>query len=351
MNYYHQESKSYTSPASDLINDRIYLGLRFSLIGDLFYYVNREFNWLEARYTGNRSTPNVTETGVSWLGQLGSGPLFGDFRFSYRDEEDTVSDLSFLSGEDYIEGYLELSCRPTSGNEIYGSCRMRNIWAENPNVSKRIEMDFNAGMRYLWDTGLRYESVCNIEGYVFKDLNSDGLRQRDEPPISGVKVILGKDKTQISDEFGHYRFEKIKGTKAYVTLDASTLPSGYVLTVPVRQEVAVAHGRNIRIDYGIISNAEIAGLIFEDVDGDGEYGLGDKGVSGVNVSLEDGTIAVTDNTGRYSFLNAPTGVHVLKLDLRSLPVYYIPATAVTKNFTLREGEAFLYNVPLKRITE
>jgi tetratricopeptide (TPR) repeat protein len=351
MNYYHQESKSYSSPAADLINDRLYLGLRFNLIGDLFYYVNREYNWLLARYSGNRSSPTVTETGVSWAGRLGSSPLFGDFRFSYRDEEDTESELSFLSGEDYIEGYLELSCRPTSDNEIYGSCRMRNIWAENPSASKRIEMDFNAGMRYLWDTGLRYENVCNIEGYVFKDLNSDGLRQRDEPPIAAAKLILGKDKFQISNEFGYYRFEKIKGTKAYVILDVSTIPSGYVLTVPVKQEVAIAHGRNIRLDYGIISNAEIAGLIFEDTDGDGEYGLGDKGVSGVSVNLDDGSTAETDATGRYSFLNAPTGAHVLKLDLRTLPVFYIPATAVTKNFTLREGEAFIYNIPLKRVSE
>jgi tetratricopeptide (TPR) repeat protein len=350
-NYYHQESKSYSSPAADMINDRVYLGIRFSLIGDLYYFANKEFNWLLQRYTGVRSYPHVFETGVSWANQLGNSPLFGDFRFSYRDEEDTGRGLSFLAGEDYIEGYLELSCRPTSGNEIYGSCRMRNIWAENPNVSKRFEMDFNAGMRYLWDTGLRYENVCNIEGYVFKDLNSDGLRQRNDPPISRVKVILGKDQSQITDEFGYYSFKKVKGLKAYVTLDASTLPSGYVLTVPFKQEIALAHGRNIRVDYGIISNSEIAGLIFEDTDFDGEYGLGDKGVSGVNVILEDGNIAVTDGSGRYSFLNAPTGAHILKLDLRSLPVYYIPATAITKNFTLKEGEAFLYNIPLKRISE
>jgi hypothetical protein len=325
--------------------------VRFSLIGDLYYFVNKEYNWLLQRNTGLRSRPQVLETGVNWAGQLGSSPLFGDLRFSYRDEEDSGSGLSFLAGEDYIEGYFELSCRPTNDNEIYGSCRMRKIWPEDPSVSRRVEMDFNAGMRYLWDTGLRYESVCNIEGYVFKDLNSDGLRQRDEPPISGAKLILGKDKSQISDEFGYYRFEKIKGLKTFVSLDVSTIPGGYVLTVPVKQEVAIAHGRNIRVDYGIISNAEIAGLIFEDTDSDGEYGLGDKGVSGVNVRLEDGSLAVSDGTGRYSFLNAPTGLHTLSLDLPSLPVYYIPATAVTKKFTLNEGEVFLYNIPLRRVGE
>jgi hypothetical protein len=175
FNYYHQESTSFSSPSSNYINERIYAGLRFSLIGALSYYINKEINWLEERYTATNTRPNALETGVDWSSQIGKTPFFGSFRFTFRDEENTLADLSFLSGEDYIEGYTELTFRPTNDTEIYGSCRMRNVWADNPNVSKRIEASFNSGMRYLWDTGVHWESVGNIEGYIFKDLNSDGL--------------------------------------------------------------------------------------------------------------------------------------------------------------------------------
>mgnify|MGYP001609912216 CR=1 FL=1 len=56
---------------------------------------------------------------------------------------------------------------------------------------------------------------------------------RDEPPIFGIKVWLGKKQFQITDELGYFKFEKARGKIAYVTLDTGSLPAGYMLTVPV----------------------------------------------------------------------------------------------------------------------
>ena len=351
LNYYHQESKSYSSPSADYINEKVYTGIRFSLVGELYYYLNREFNWVQERFYASRYEPNALETGVDWSSQIGSSPFYSNFRFTYRDEEDTVSHLSFLSGEDYIEGYSELTYRPAGDKEIYGSCRVRNIWADNPAVNKRIEADFNAGMRYLWDTGLHWDAVGSIEGYVFKDLNSDGLRQRDEPPLEGAKVWLGKDKFQVTDIFGYYKFKGVKARKAYVTLDTSTVPRGHVLTVPVSQEVTVSHLSTKRVDFGVISRSEISGLVFEDVDGNGEYGRGDLAVSGVVLNLEDGKESVTDTSGRYSFPNASVGEHTLSLQLNSVPAFYLPQVPITKKIRLFEGITYYYNIPLKRVKE
>jgi hypothetical protein len=350
-NYYHQESKNFSSPTSDYINDRIYLGLRFSLIGELYYYLNRELNWLRERFTGARTEPNATETGVDWSSQVGKTPFYGTFRFTFRNEEDTVSNLSFLSGEDYIEGYSELSFRPSPDKEIYGSCRARNVWADNPRVSKRVEMSFNAGMRYLWDTGLSWESVGNIEGYIFKDYNSDGLRQRDEPPVQGVKMWLGKDKFQVTDMFGYYKFKGIRARRAYVSLDSSSLPPGFVLTVPLIQEVIIENNRTLRLDFGIISQTQISGLVFEDTDGNSQFNKEDKGIANVAIVLEDGKKAITDAGGKYSFMNISPGEHTLTLDLNSLPVNYLPRVPLAKKITLFEGVTYFHSIPLKRIEE
>jgi len=351
IDYDHKENKSYTSHSSDYIDERFFAGIRFSLIGQLYYYLNKEINWLKIRYTHDRAMPNALETGLEWSDQVGSTPFYGDFRFTYRDEEDTESPLSFLSGEDYIEGYTELSYRPTDGTEIYGSCRVRNVWADNPSVTKHIEATLNGGLRYVWDTGLRWESVGSIEGYVFKDFNSDGLRQRDEPPVEGVKVWLGKDKFQVTDIFGYYQFKQVKARKAYVSLDTSTLPRGFILTVPVTQEVAITHHRISRIDFGIISRSEISGYVFEDTDGDGQYTRNDKGIKGVTLILDKAKTAVTDNSGRYSFTNAPVGEHTISVDLDTLPIYYLPKSAIIKKISLFEGVTYIYNIPLKRIEE
>lgn len=350
FNYYRQENKNYATPATDYINDRIYAGIRFSLIGELYYYINKEIDWLNERFTGNHSRPNALETGIDWTGKLTpSRPFYGTFRFTYRDEENTLSPLSFLSGEDYVEGYSELAYRTPAGNEIYSNCRVRNVWSDNPNITKRIELDVNAGMRYTWDTGVRWESVGNVEGYVFRDLNSDGLRQRDEPPVEGVKIWLGKDKNQTTDLFGYYKFKGVRAKKAFVNIDTSTLPVGYVLTGPVTQETPVIHHRTSRVDFGIISRTEITGVVFEDVDEDGQYSLKDEGVSGVIVILDDTKKAVSDTTGKYSFTNVSTADHVLTLDLTSLPVYFLPKVAVKKEIALSEGSIFNYNIPLKRV--
>lgn len=347
--YSHQENKDFVTANADYINDRIFMGLRFSLIGELYYYLNKELNWLQEKFTGTRSKPNVLETGFDWSGQLGNSPFYGDLRFTYHDEEDTVSNLSFLSGQDYIEGYSELSYRTTSGNEIFGSMRMRNIWAENPNVTKRVEANFYAGMRYVWDTGMRWESVGNIEGYVFKDLNSDGLRQRDEPPIEGIRVWLGKDKSMVTDIFGYYKFKGIRARKAYVSLDTSTLPSGFVLTVPIVQEAVISHHRTIKLDFGIVSRSEISGVVFEDIDQDEQYDRSDIGVKGIILVLDDGQKVTTDSSGRYAFSRASVGEHTVTLDLKSVPTFYLPKTTLTKKITLFEGVTYVYNIPLRRI--
>lgn len=347
--YANQENKNFSSPSLDYINDRLNFGTRFSLVGDLYYYVNKEFNWLEERYTGTTSVPHVFETGLDWASRLGKSPWQGNFRLTFRDEEDTGSSLSFLSGEDYIEGYTELTYHSDKETEIYGSCRLRNSWADNPNVTKRIEASFNAGMRYLWDTGLRWEAVGDIEGYVFKDLNSDGIRQNNEPPVEGIKLWLGKNKAQITDLFGHYKFRGVRGRRAYAMLDTSTLPSGFVLTVPPMQEARITHHRSMHLDFGINSRSEISGFVFEDTDQNGEYGTSDKGLEKVIIVLEDGTEVSTNPQGRYSFSNVATGEHTLTLKLESLPINYLPNIAITKKITLYEGMTFIHNIPLKRI--
>ncbi|MGD9015274.1 MAG: SdrD B-like domain-containing protein [Candidatus Omnitrophota bacterium] len=349
LNYQHQESKHYTSPSGDYINDKIVLGLRLSIIGDLYYFLNKEFNWTEARYTGESVFSQALNTGIDWYGQLLNSPLWARMRFVFRDEEDATSAFSFLSGEDYIEGYAEISYRPKPDIEAFLSARVRNVWAENPSVNKRVEANFYAGLRYLWDTGIRWESIGTIEGYVFKDFNDDGLMEAGELPVEGVRIWLGKDKSQITDEYGYYTFKKVKATKAYVNIDAKTIPSGFTLTVPATQEAVISHKRSTRIDFGITSRTEIMGVVFEDIDQDGQLGPYDSGIKGVVLLLEDGSKTTTNATGRYYFRKATVGEHTVTLDLNSLPTEYIPAVPIFRDVELFEGTSYHYNIPLRKV--
>jgi len=349
IKYSHQDNHNFSAPSLDYANDKFYAGLRFSVIGALYFYFNRELNWLNERNTGNRVRPNVSETGLDWYDRIGRSPFWGSMRFTYRDEERANSPLSFLSGEDYIEGYGELSFRPADGQEIYASARIRNIWKENPTVINRIEASFNVGMKLLWDTGLRWDAVSTIQGYVFKDYNSNGLMDRDEPPVFGIKIWLGKNKFQITDELGYFKFVNVHGKVAYVTLDTGTLPAGYILTVPVTQGIPIANAAAAKVYFGITSRSEIRGIVFEDLNQDGEYSMGEKGVSGVVITLDGDKTVTTSVDGSYAYSQAQPGEHELIADLNSIPVYYLPLVVLKKKFPLQEGESSVWNIPLRKI--
>lgn len=340
---------NFSAHSLDYTDNKLYVGARVNLIYEWYYYVNNEWNWLRENFTGNRTQPSALEMGVDWGGQFWKSPFSGNLRFSYRDEEDATSPLSFLSGQDYIEGYSEVTYRHSPETEIYGSCRIRNTWANDNTIRKRIDANFNAGLRYGWDTGIRWNSSGDIEGYVFKDVNSDGLRQRDEPPIEGIKIWLGKDKSLTTDLFGYYKFKGVRGKRAYISLDMSSLPSGYLATVPANQVVEISNYQVSRVDFGIISRSEISGVLFEDVNDTGKFDTGDKGIENVVLSLENGQKTTTDNSGRYSFPNAAVGEHTLTLDLNTLPVKYLPKVAVTKQIALFDGITYLYNIPVKKV--
>ncbi|MDD5653803.1 MAG: SdrD B-like domain-containing protein [Candidatus Omnitrophica bacterium] len=352
IKYGYYKNQNYSSPNLSYGDDKINTGIRFSLIGDLFYYFDREINWLREKLTGTQSMPNAWETGLDWQGQIGNSPFSSYTRLIYRQEDDTASPLSFLAGENYLEGYTELTYRKDDDKEIYASARVRNVWAGNPNnVAKRIEASFNAGMRYLWDMGIVWNSVCNIEVEVFKDYNSDGLRQKDEPPVEGIKIWLGKEKSQATDVFGNCLFKGIRGRQAYVNLDLSSLPQGYLLTVPQTQQVPIIQNHTQRVYFGIISRSEISGIVFEDKNGNGNFDPEDRGVERVAVSLENGKKAFTDGSGRYAFANTPAGEHTITFDINSIPIVYLPSVPLTKKITLFEGVTYRYNLPLKRVSQ
>ncbi|MCK9603616.1 MAG: pilus assembly protein N-terminal domain-containing protein [Candidatus Omnitrophica bacterium] len=345
----HQDDRHFNSPNLDFTNEKANAGFRLNILKDFYYFLNEEFSWLRASYSGERSNPQVMETGVDWSSNITKLPFFVTGRFLWHDESDTTSALSFLSGEDYIEGYASASFHPTPDTELYCSTRVRNVWAENPNVNKRIEADFNAGLRYNWDTGIRWEPIGTIDGYVFRDINTDGLKTSGEEGLEGIRLWLGKRNVS-TDKDGYYKFEKIRARKAYVNLDTQTLPAGFVLTVPVTQGAAVANHKNVRIDFGVNSRSEIWGIVFLDINNNGVFNLsdGDKGIKGVVFTLENGLKTVTDGNGQYRFPNVDVGEHTLTLSLNSLPIEYLPTVPLKKTIVLFEGVSYNYNFPVKK---
>jgi len=80
---------------------------------------------------------------------------------------------------------------------------------------KRIDLPFKAQRRVI--------------GYVFKDLNDDGILQKDEELVAGVRVYLDSISTS-TDKDGRYIFTDLKMGRYTLVLDKATLPKGFIPT-------------------------------------------------------------------------------------------------------------------------
>ncbi len=347
INYGYRDSKNSETPTMDYNSNNLTAGLSFRLLGDISYYASNKISWLTEEYTNEKSLPSVFETGLDYSTQIFTLPIYTTLRFNYRNEENATAPHSFLSGEDSIECSGEISYRPIKDFELYISPRLKDIWAENAGVMARTEVEVRFGGRICWDTGISWNPIGSIEGMVYNDLNDDGVKQESEPGLENIKLFAG-EREIITDRDGWYDLPGVRGRKASVRIDLSSLPQGFVLNGPQLREVKIRQGKVVRADFGLISRSEIFGIVFEDVDKDGEFGISDIGIVGVKLSLEDGSTAITDNKGQYYFRKVAVGDRTIRLEIDSVSLDYLPVVPIIKKITLFEGVTYIHNIPLKR---
>ena len=346
INYSNRKSKNYKAPSQDFNDNRILAGLNFRVLSEMYFYYNREFNFLYNKFTEEHALPYATEYGLNYYKQIWTSPFYLNWRIYYRDEESTESVLSYLSGEDRVEGEAELTYKPNPDSEIYLKCRIANIWAEKVNVTKHFDLDFNWGLRFVWDTGLRWEPIGSFSGFVFYDANGDGVKQPQEKGIKGVVIKSSDSKKTTTDDRGSYKFSGLKGRKATFEIDLSTIPKGYNPTSSVRRTFDIVHWKTKRVDFGLMTRSEVSGIVFVDKNNNGQYDVSEETVKGVVLILDDKMKIASSLLGEYIFRKLNPGEHVLKLDLTSIPVKYIPKIALQNKIQVSEGAMFVFNVPL-----
>lgn len=348
ITYSNSKNKNYSSPAQDYNNNRIFLGLNCQLIENLYFYYNKEFNFLYNKFSQERARPTAQEAGLQYNKQVFDWPLYANLRLFYRDEQETESVLSYLSGQDRFETDGELIYKPNNDSELFLRCRVTNVWAEKAGVDKHFDLSLNWGLRLLWDTGLRWETVGNFDGYVFYDLNGDGIMQPGEKGAAGV-VILGPDKkTSKTNDRGYYKLFHIKGQTAYLELDVTTLPEKYHPTTPTTPKCDIVYGKTGRVNFGIATRSGLEGLIFDDQNKNGRYDAGEPLVQGVIISLDNKEKIVSNLMGAYRFRNLTPGEHVIVIDLKSIPIEFVPKVPISKKINLEEGTTFSYPIPLEK---
>ncbi|ADV62378.1 Cna B domain protein [Isosphaera pallida ATCC 43644] len=177
-------------------------------------------------------------------------------------------------------------------------------------------------------------TVGRLVGLVFVDTNNDGLFNAGEPGLSGVLVTLtGTDfngaaveRSTLTGTDGSFRFEDLLAGDYTLTrvapagYDAATaIPgtSGGTGGLGVVSNITLAGGFQAA-DYRFVERGTpLAGVVFRDVNRNGQINPEDRGVPGVTIILRntsDVEIArtVTDAQGRYAFANQRPGSYVIE---------------------------------------
>ncbi len=101
------------------------------------------------------------------------------------------------------------------------------------------------------------------------------------------------------------------------SLGGTGINSAQAASGPVRSNRSSV---KVQVVGGVFSSkAYIIGKVFADCRRDGVQDAGDPGIPGVRIFLEDGTYAVTDEEGKYSFYGLTPRTRVVKIDNTTLP--------------------------------
>ncbi|PIU40747.1 MAG: hypothetical protein COT00_00095, partial [Candidatus Omnitrophica bacterium CG07_land_8_20_14_0_80_50_8] len=314
------------NPLSDYHVNQVTIGYAMPIFWGINFSISEQINFLDEYNIPDTSTPRVLEYNFDYSNQIKNTPFFMDLRFRIRDEAETESVNSFMSGYDTTELSGSLYYRGYENMEIYLTGSFENYKQESLLITTpRVELQFLTGVRYLYDTKIRWSAVGSFEGVVFKDLNGDGQRQPDEPGVEGMAVRTSDNREAVTDRQGYYVLKSVSGRKVSLMLDTSRLPYGYVQTTSAKQELPIEQGVTRHVDFGVTPRSGVTGIVFNDVNGNGKYDVDiDKGVGRVRITLENGASARTNNLGVYSLSEVLAGPHTASIDFSKLPEGYLP---------------------------
>ncbi len=173
----------------------------------------------------------------------------------------------------------------------------------------------------------------SLSGYVYEDLDNDGVRDSGESAIAGVTVSLldadgnATGSTAVTNSSGFYEFDNLEPNATYGVSEAQ--PDGYydgldaagtaggTATNPGDKITGAVldvglNGKNY--NFGELPPASIAGVVHGELDGDCELDDNEPLLEGVTIYLLDSSgsriaSTTTDSNGEYLFSDLEPGVY------------------------------------------
>jgi len=323
------------------------VGTRFYFIPQLYMEYEREFD-TKLDFASNTSGPGRIQKGsVGYTNQLFAIPLYATIIFSSQTNTGSTLGLEKLEKS----ANLNLEYKPSDNLRAYLRGVLTDISGPAYEQIDRSEKDIHFGLAYNLNTGVYLKPTGTVNGIVFTDLNGNGTRDKGEPAVSGASIYLGSEECK-TDLNGYYRFERIPAEKNIITLDMTTVPKNYISTQANPAVIDIRPMSDNNIDFGIIPNTRIVGMVFYDANGNSIFDKGDIPIPNAIISFRDAD-NMTNSSGSYVFTKLPKGTGSLKLDIMSLPSKYSIIKDAETAIYLEDGKSYTVNYPvytLKTVT-
>ncbi|HSG29076.1 MAG TPA: SdrD B-like domain-containing protein, partial [Candidatus Krumholzibacterium sp.] len=177
-----------------------------------------------------------------------------------------------------------------------------------------------------------------VRGKVFHDTDKDGVIDQGESGIPNVEVrIAGQSRSVITDSYGRFFIPLPAGDYSIQEVD----PPGYTSTTANLVSVTLVTGQQYIVNYGDLTTSPfgvIHGFVFEDADKDGVKGVSEKGLPGVEITLDNGSVTRSTDTGYYSFTAEQGNYIVVETDppgLSSTTPNSVSAAIVNQDDTVK----------------
>ena len=328
--YHRQETENRIFPSQDFNQNTATFGLRH-------YFKRGSMLWLEGEwmdkldYQGREKSEDIK-------GRFGLNYYLSPNLYLYFVTTYTKSKEEMMSEKERLELYstinfklpwgIDLSCN--LGADRYLSLPERDIRGTNYRITLRLTKRFRWGKSFP-KTGafpeMEPRGVGSIQGYVFDDLNQNGMKDPQEKGYPGIKVELEDGTVVETDSEGKYKFSNIGVGFHWVTFEKRKIPIELNILTPSKEQVEVRKWRTAKVNFRLVTSAFISGRLINDVNKNGKIDKGEKGIPDVLVWLKpvnkklkiDTLNTYTDKEGNFAFEYITPGEYYLFVDKGNLP--------------------------------
>lgn len=177
-------------------------------------------------------------------------------------------------------------------------------------------VDYNVEIKNLLSTPLTNVQVTDHlpPGFIYQArsarLNANPIP---DPPSKGPVLVFSIGTLAANADVNlSYRVLAGPGANLGVAVNRASAASGTAQSNNSSASVLVAGG-------AFSNQGFIVGKVFQDCNRNHIQDVGEPGIPGVRIYLEDGTFAITDGQGKYSIYGVASRTHILKVDTYSLP--------------------------------